>query len=117
MSALTFYRYIIECDGCEARHGEPNGRRSAAAARAAAYADGWRFPAMVLASGKPGASTSDVCPACVQNWTPVRWGGGRGSGRSLRQEEAPSTGCDVPAVVVQAWPETQFAPSPDQPTA
>lgn len=116
MSALAFHRYIVECDGCHARHGEPDGRPSVAAARAAAYADGWRFPAMVLASGKPSSSSSDVCPTCIPSWTPARWGSRRGSGRILRKEEAPSAGHESPVVLAQAWPETKFAADPEQPT-
>jgi hypothetical protein len=107
MAALSFQRYLVECDGCQNRHGEPDGRRTSEEARAAAYADGWRFPAMVKSDGKPGASTSDVCPKCVPNWTPVRWGVRRG--RALKQSEAPSTGLDVPTPPApQSWPEKQF---------
>ena len=39
MSALGFNRFILQCDGCKARHGEPHGHNSAQEARIAAYID------------------------------------------------------------------------------
>lgn len=47
MSALGFNRYILQCDGCKARHGDPHGHNSAQEARIAAYIDGWRYPSML----------------------------------------------------------------------
>ncbi|WP_150232247.1 hypothetical protein [Streptomyces filamentosus] len=106
MATLSFHRYLIECDGCQARHGEPDGRRTSDEARAAAYADGWRFPAMIKSNGKPGASVSDVCPACITDWAPVRWGASRS--RYLMSSEAPPTGPELQAEP-QTWPEKKFA--------
>lgn len=94
MAALTFNRYILECDGCQERHGEPDGHRSATEMRAAAYAAGWRFPAMIKADGTPGHSSSDVGPACLPMWRPRRWGQRR-SGRYLYQAEAPIAGTEM----------------------
>ncbi|MBM4820068.1 hypothetical protein HXP45_03025 [Streptomyces actuosus] len=37
MSALNFSRYILECDGCKKRHGDPHGHNSSQEARIAAY--------------------------------------------------------------------------------
>ena len=90
MSALNFTRYLLECDGCKKRHGEPNGHNSAREARLAAYVDGWRYPPMVKTDGGYGSSTSDVCPNCMPGWVPRRWGQ-RNSGRRLPSDEAPAT--------------------------
>lgn len=90
MSALTFGRYLLECDGCKKRHGEPHGHNSAREARIAAYVDGWRYPSMVKSDGSCGSSTSDVCPDCMPGWIPRRWGQ-RNSGRRLASDQAPTT--------------------------
>lgn len=89
MSTLTFSRYVLQCDGCKARHGEPDGHNSAHEARIAAYIDGWRYPSMVRADGTIGTRTSDVCPACMPTWMPRRWRE-RDKSRRLRNAEAPS---------------------------
>jgi hypothetical protein len=92
MSSLNFTRYLLECDGCKQRHGEPNGHNSAREARLAAYVDGWRYPPMVKTDGSHGTSTSDVCPDCFPAWTLRGWGQRQGSGRRLSTDEAPATG-------------------------
>jgi sarcosine oxidase delta subunit len=59
----------IECDGCQQRlKGDFS---SATEARAAAYADGWRFPLRVNASGDAVRSrANDVCGECLPDWIP-----------------------------------------------
>jgi hypothetical protein len=89
MSALGFNRYLLQCDGCKARHGEPNGHNSAHEARIAAYVDGWRYPAMIKSDGSIGTKTSDVCPDCMPTWEPQRWRE-RDKSRQLHQHEAPT---------------------------
>ena len=89
MSAITFSRYVLECDGCKKRHGEPNGHNSSNEARIAAYIDGWRFPPMVRANGTYGSRTNDICDECIPTWVPKQWQPGRGSGRRLGRDEAP----------------------------
>ncbi|MGW4822507.1 hypothetical protein ACWEP4_26825 [Streptomyces sp. NPDC004227] len=91
MSALSFNRYVLECDGCQKRHGEPHGHNSAREARIAAYIDGWRFPSLVRADGSLGNSTSDVCADCMPTWVPRRWGQRR-SGRYIPQDEREQSG-------------------------
>lgn len=88
MSTLNFTRYILECDGCGARHGAPNGHNSAQEARIAAYVDGWRYPARLKADGSVGVSTSDVCPDCMPAWTP--------QGRRVRKKSARLSNTEAP---------------------
>jgi hypothetical protein len=95
VSTLSFNRYILQCDGCKARHGEPDGHNSAQEARIAAYVDGWRYPPMVRGDGAPGSKTSDVCPECMPTWVPQRWRE-RDGGRRLRTAEAPAAGSESP---------------------
>jgi hypothetical protein len=61
------YRHVLICDGCEAELPEA---ATATESRAAAYVAGWRFPSRVKVDGKPAMDSSDVCPACLPNWTP-----------------------------------------------
>lgn len=72
-------RTFLVCAGCKAEHGPPAGHSSAVEARAAAYADGWRFLPRVRASGAVSMETDDVCPYCIEGWTPRSaknsWGG------------------------------------------
>lgn len=70
MSSYPTTRWILVCDGCEEEHGAPTGHLTALEMRAAAYADGWRFPARVKANGDPSKQTNDVCPKCIDGWTP-----------------------------------------------
>lgn len=70
MGSLTIVRYLIECDGCQAKFGTREGFENLMEARAAAYAEGWRFPAQVGAKGQTIATFSDACPACVPEWKP-----------------------------------------------
>ncbi|MEV7976234.1 hypothetical protein [Streptomyces sp. NPDC086519] len=89
MSALTFSRLVLVCDGCQKRHGEPHGHNSAQEARIAAYIDGWRFPATVKKDGSQGTGASDVCPDCIPTWVPQRWLQRPGRGAHLPISEAP----------------------------
>jgi hypothetical protein len=89
MSRLSFLRYILQCDGCKTRHGDPIGHNSAEEARIAAYVDGWRFPALLKSDGAPGTRASDVCPECMPTWTPRRWQDGDRC-RQLAATEAPT---------------------------
>ncbi|MFV0136374.1 hypothetical protein ACLGIH_24735 [Streptomyces sp. HMX87] len=89
MSTLNFARVVLQCDGCQKRHGEPHGHNSAQEARMAAYIDGWRFPNTVKSDGSVGTGTSDVCNDCFPNWRPRHWQTGRGSGRRLSVGQAP----------------------------
>lgn len=65
-------RSFLVCAGCKEEHGLPDGHRSAVEARAAAYTDGWRFVPRVRVTGRVSMETDDVCPACVDGWTPRR---------------------------------------------
>ncbi|MET8506801.1 hypothetical protein ABZV60_19415 [Streptomyces sp. NPDC004787] len=89
MSTLTFSRVVLQCDGCLRRHGDPHGHNSAQEARAAAYGDGWRFPATVRADGTPGNGSSDVCGSCIPAWRPKRWGERPASSVRLPVDAAP----------------------------
>lgn len=70
MATLAMTLYLMECDGCQSTLGLPNGYSSATEARAAAYAEGWRYPPQPTKTGKVGARTFDVCPACLPEWRP-----------------------------------------------
>lgn len=70
MASLIIVRYVIGCDGCNATFGTRAGFESLTEARAAAYGEGWRFPAQTGAKGQPIATSSDVCPACTDAWQP-----------------------------------------------
>lgn len=72
MTTNQITRVILICDGCATEHGAPDGHPSATEARAAAYADGWRFPPQLRADGQPGTSASDACPQCLPNWQPQK---------------------------------------------
>lgn len=87
MSTLAMTRYLLECDGCQTTMGtESGGLRSALEARAAAYSEGWRFPPQLRADGTLGVNASDVCPKCIDGWTPERRSTGS---RVLKNSEAP----------------------------
>jgi len=68
MATLKMVVNFVECDGCQVLFGGPHGYSSPMEVRAAAYQEGWRFPSHVSATGKPGSTTSDVCPECVPGW-------------------------------------------------
>ncbi|MFE9777764.1 hypothetical protein ACFYPA_06355 [Streptomyces sp. NPDC005775] len=87
MARLTFNRVILECDGCQKRHGEPAGHNSPTEARLAGYVDGWRFPSNLRSNGQLGDTESDVCPECMPSWVPRTR---RAAGRRLRTHEAPT---------------------------
>lgn len=70
MATVQIVRNVLECDGCKAIFGTPSGYASPMEARAEAYAAGWRFPNQVNKYGDTVRTTSDVCPNCIQNWTP-----------------------------------------------
>lgn len=72
MASLVFTRHLLNCDGCGLIFGTQRGFSSLTEARAAAYNAGWRFPNRVTASGKPANATSDVCPDCIEGWTPIQ---------------------------------------------
>lgn len=88
MARLHFSRFLLECDGCHQRHGEPHGHNSPQEARIAAYIDGWRFPVNLKANGSPGTSEADVCPSCLPAWTLKKR---RSASRRLRASEAPQS--------------------------
>lgn len=44
MGTVQIITYAIECDGCNNVFGTPHGLPSSMDVRAAAYAEGWRFP-------------------------------------------------------------------------
>jgi hypothetical protein len=67
VSGHVVSRYILGCDGCGAERPEES---TSMEARAAAYADGWRFPSKVTAHGTQSSNTSDVCPKCLPDWEP-----------------------------------------------
>lgn len=68
MSGRIVSRFILVCDGCQAEFGQ---YPSATEARAAAYGQGWRFPAKVTAHGTPSSRAADVCPKCLPTWKPT----------------------------------------------
>lgn len=70
MAGLKLVVNLLECDGCAALFGAPNGYGSPMDARAAAYQKGWRFPNQVTSKGNAANTTSDVCPSCVAGWKP-----------------------------------------------
>ncbi|WP_170313993.1 hypothetical protein [Streptomyces filamentosus] len=59
---------------------------------------------MIKSNGKPGASVSDVCPACITDWAPVRWGQPK---PYLMSSEAPPTALSFSGA--PTWPEKKFA--------
>ena len=65
----TVMRYYVSCHGCGAQT-DDGGHDSHFEARAAAYAEGWRYPARVRTDGSASKETDDVCPKCVPSWTP-----------------------------------------------
>lgn len=78
MTIKIVSRRVLVCDGCGVEFGDVTGFENTQTAHCEAYAAGWRFPSKTTQAGLPVASTSDVCPACVEGWTPVV------DGRSLR---------------------------------
>jgi hypothetical protein len=70
MGVVTVTRIVLECDGCGATFGGPIGQANPMEARAAAYAEGWRFPNRVGRDGGLVSSTNDACPACSPTWEP-----------------------------------------------
>lgn len=80
MSTVKITRSVLECDGCTAVFGAPKGFVSQMEARAAAYAERWRFPHVIdPRTGNNRPTCSDVCPECIGDWEP------RTSGPSQRQ--------------------------------
>jgi hypothetical protein len=72
MSGKTITRYMLKCDGpCGQERGGGGEYENAMEARAAAYAEGWRFPSKVLMNGKTATSSSDVCPDCLPSFDPT----------------------------------------------
>lgn len=73
MSAKARTFYTVTCDGT---HGIPvqfldPTFSSSIEARAAAYSEGWRFPAKLLGDHSPSPTqVSDVCPACAGTFQP-----------------------------------------------
>lgn len=79
MAIATIRRVVMRCDGCGSTLGD---FPSATEARAAAYSQGWRFPARVDRRGQPMVSSSDACPECLPAWTAQPsnnrgWGGSK----------------------------------------
>lgn len=90
MTTLGFNRYVLQCEGCPARFGEPHGYNSPDIARTAAREQGWGTPPIRRATGQLGVITSDVCPDCRPNWEPVTMAT-RQHGRRLAPDEAPAS--------------------------
>ena len=88
MTTIQFIRTLIECDGCQAKFGGKEGFDSGTEARAEAYAKGWRFPNLISANGTATVRTSDVCPECVPDWQPQRFGQKENRQRILKRSEA-----------------------------
>jgi hypothetical protein len=80
MATVQIIRNVLECDGCKAIFAAPMGHISPMEARAAAYADGWRFPNLVNKHGETTNQTSDACPECIPTWEPRE--------RTTRQRQA-----------------------------
>lgn len=78
VGSRTITSVILICDGCRVEL--PGEHRTGIEARAAAYSEGWRFPARLRAKGADGTRASDVCPTCLPSWQPQRRGEGAGSG-------------------------------------
>jgi hypothetical protein len=69
VSAQQVNSVILDCDGCRTELNDGFLFRTAMEARAAAYSEGWRFPARLTSTGKPsGLRSSDVCPTCLPDW-------------------------------------------------
>lgn len=71
MSGRTITRYVLTCDGCGTERGNEGGYENAMEARAAAYADGWRYPSKTRKGGAPSTRTCDVCPKCLPTFDPA----------------------------------------------
>lgn len=69
MTTRQIHRLLIVCDGCGTAH-NPDGANSEREGRYAAYNDGWRYPPQIKKDGTPARTTSDVCPNCINGWTP-----------------------------------------------
>jgi hypothetical protein len=67
MSSKTITRFILVCDGCGT---ETTQYANGTEARAIAYNEGWRFPSTITSTGRPAGRASDVCPKCIDDWTP-----------------------------------------------
>ncbi|WP_242890141.1 hypothetical protein [Actinomadura litoris] len=80
MGVVTVTRIVLACDGCGTTFGGPVGLLNPMEARAAAYAEGWRFPNRLGRHGELVSATSDVCPGCIDDWEPRE--------RAPRQREA-----------------------------
>lgn len=63
MSMDSLNRMRIRCDRCR-REGPES--CSAMEARVMALNEGWRFPPGLLASGRLGSNSDDVCPDCFK---------------------------------------------------
>lgn len=70
MAILQIITYALQCDGCKTVFCAPHGVPSPMDARGAAYGAGWRFPPLTGKNDDARAITSDVCPACLPEWTP-----------------------------------------------
>lgn len=68
MGTVQIITYAIECDGCNNVFGAPHGLPSSMDVRAAAYAEGWRFPALTGKNDESRQISSDVCPTCLPSW-------------------------------------------------
>lgn len=75
MSSHTMQAVYLCCDGCKTELGVDGRFRSALEARAAGYAEGWRFPPALRKNGALSLNTHDVCPACIPGWEPREYVG------------------------------------------
>ena len=67
MAGRNVTLYVLICDGCGK---ERPLAETAKASRADAAEDGWTFPWMIKANGKPSARTNAVCPSCAPGFSP-----------------------------------------------
>jgi hypothetical protein len=65
---------VLVCDGCAVTYPEKKddeNHLNPISVRAAAYGAGWRYPSRINVNGLPARDrASDVCPACIDGWTP-----------------------------------------------
>lgn len=92
MTSLTFVRYLIQCEGCQAIFGSREGFESLTEARASAYGAGWRFPSQLTVKGSPSNRDSDVCGECFPTWKPIKSGQKTQGMRMLTKSEVERLG-------------------------
>ncbi len=88
MATRTISYHTLVCDGCKTCFGADTYYASVIEARAAAFADGWRFPERYKTSGGQSKTVNDVCPQCLPTWerqpAPNVWAGRQRGGGEAR---------------------------------